>query len=129
MICNYKLGRELLVAALQSIVDVKPMRGFDHSSGLCHNVPMMLHETGSDQLQYAVEIWSVKCHHLFKSWPLYSGSISYPVPCPTSSCMSGVEESRSYAFHSLDKYEGDYGELRIDLIKHMIKCLEEMWLI
>lgn len=56
---------------------------------------------------------------LFKSWPMYSGSSSFPVPGKKG-------ESPSWAFDKADDlWAGSYGKKRKQLLNYMIKTLKE----
>lgn len=48
----------------------------------------------------------------WESWPKYSGDIAYPIRGGAS----------AYDLENL--YEGDYGRLRLELLDHLINCLE-----
>lgn len=55
------------------------------------------------------------------AWEHFSGALVYPVPDP-----EGLT-TPSRAYHDCAYYwVGPYGELRINLVNHYIKCLEEM---
>ena len=77
----------------------------------------------------------------FKSWKHYSGSVHFPVPAVdvTDKCMEKVHglQWRSYGTDghrahvqmatSSNHYKGKYGELRIDLLKHVRQELMEFY--
>lgn len=54
---------------------------------------------------------------IFKSWPYYSGSLMYPVP----SVNDGMTTMGMYNISSgyTKMYEGEYGELRMSLARHV----------
>jgi len=54
---------------------------------------------------------------VFAGWPLYSGSVAYPVP----SVVEGLDAQDCY--HTLPKWEGVYGDLRRDLLAYTIDTL------
>lgn len=55
---------------------------------------------------------------LFSGWPHHSGNIDFPVP----GTKSKSAESRYKS--SVNKWKGDYGELRKDLLAYMINKVE-----
>lgn len=59
----------------------------------------------------------------FKTWPHYSGHISFPVPSPDKS----IEAVDAYFDKSTDLWDRDtkYGHLRWDLLDHIIKELSK----
>lgn len=56
-------------------------------------------------------------HELFKTWDKFSGEFSYPVP-------DKAGDPRG-AFKTLPQWEGEYGKLRKELLKHCIATLEQ----
>ena len=60
-------------------------------------------------------------HSAFETWDKWSGDHLYPVP----SCDDEFDENVAYNIQE-DMYEGDYGELRIDLLRHLIAHWESM---
>lgn len=75
----------------------------------------------------------------YKSWPLYTGNPAYPVPHPETLTpyyqqfvgtyppdrepMSA--EEWIYRAHERNKYTGDYGELRFQLIKYVLTQIDQ----
>lgn len=55
---------------------------------------------------------------IYSTWLQYSLNSDFPVPCPR-----GNDPVRAYTFYT-DKLEGRYGELRKDLIHHILKYFE-----
>lgn len=53
---------------------------------------------------------------LAANWPKYSGSNTFPVPCP------GYDSGTAYV--ELTKWEGEYGALRMELVNWCIGQLE-----
>lgn len=51
----------------------------------------------------------------FTSWKHFSGNLTHPVSLPNS------DPKMLYEYYSNDCYEGEYGEMRIRLLNHIIK--------
>ncbi|ASD52144.1 hypothetical protein KNT64_gp192 [Pseudomonas phage PspYZU05] len=51
----------------------------------------------------------------FDKWPKFNGNHSFPVPAP-----SGVTSSEVDAFYRLSRWEGEYGDLRLELLNFLI---------
>lgn len=60
---------------------------------------------------------------LAANWPKYSGSITYPVPCPGFE-PSAYASGPRHAYMGLPKWEGEYGALRMELLNWCIEQLE-----
>lgn len=56
---------------------------------------------------------------LFQSWPKFSGSVAYPVPG-----VAGMTPDVAF-IHIRDVWEGEYGDLRRELLDHCIAELED----
>lgn len=66
-------------------------------------------------------------HEVFKSWEYYTGSDEYPVPPTKVHQLTDTElkvAAGTLYFSSDNKYEGEYGELRRDLARHIREDLE-----
>lgn len=85
-------------------------------AGICYNVK---HIANNGELSWNLDIYLVTrvLHPLFKSWPKFSGYVDYPVPAP-----DGVRTPWE-AYHNLTMWYSDYGELRVQLLKHCITTL------
>lgn len=81
--------------------------GMDQKTGLCYHLAM---NSSGDSLQLLFLLRTC-----FKSWKHYSGDINFPVPSPTN---DSAQEAYCYWYN---KYSGEYGELRLDLLDHIIK--------
>lgn len=57
---------------------------------------------------------------LFRKWPKYSGHESYPVPSATK----GKTAKQNYWMRG-SKWDGEYGELRFELLEFMINNFPE----
>lgn len=65
------------------------------------------------------DIYEVEMRRMFESWPLYSGSTTFPVEGNISAYLSNLEN------HSLWDKETLNGAMRWNLLEHCIKTLEE----
>lgn len=95
---------ETLIKALEAIIAGTDR---DNNEGICGNVDRII--AGSILNK---EICFYSC---FVTWPHFSGSYSYPVPDPEK-CMDS-----DAAFYQNNKWEGTYGELRLDLARHILQ--------
>lgn len=59
---------------------------------------------------------------LAKNWPKWSGDGTYPVPAPT--CHQEKPDSHCWAYCHLPKWQGEYGQLRMELLDFLIEELE-----
>lgn len=58
---------------------------------------------------------------LFSGWPKHTGEVDYPVPDPDGDYTSGEK------YHSCwNMFEGEYGDLRIDLGNYFIERANEL---
>ncbi|ALY07230.1 hypothetical protein VmeM32_00244 [Vibrio phage vB_VmeM-32] len=73
--------------------------------GLCRIIDDGIHVYSN--MQYAI-------HDFFHTWKHFSSDYSYPVPCPNNHLSPGE------AYQELEKYSGQYGALRLDLLEHII---------
>lgn len=106
----HKLKQDLLNALLQ--IQDKPI---DKSAGICYNVEKSM---GYDSREDRFKTENI-LEGLFKSWPLFSGSIVYPVPDP-----DGFDPGCAFMEASdEDMWEGAYGNLRKELLQH---CIDEL---
>lgn len=85
----------------------------NHRSGICRQV--------EEQCYWFVFQYKPDLSVLFEGWEHHSGDDSYPVPCPRGMRDPRTIFRRKYAINAL--WEGEYGKLRKDLLKHCInKC-------
>ena len=70
------------------------------SSGICPN------------LEFLIEIDDEILRELMSGWPKHSGDMYYPVP-----------GGRDAYYESMNKWEGEYGALRRELLDYMIEQL------
>ena len=67
--------------------------------------------------------WDHWLEHMFQSWPHYSGCEAYPVPHPV---YPGNDVMALDCYHCAgNKWEGAYGELRIELLEFLITNLTD----
>ena len=57
----------------------------------------------------------------FLSWDHYSENSYYPVPHPNGGCEEAIFDEDCSWEH---RYTGPYGELRLDLARHILKQME-----
>jgi hypothetical protein len=96
---------------------------YDSKAALCYNIEMMLDCRAVPQAGY---YWNTVREQLFRAWPKRSGCLAYPVPCPESSKYYGIGRYAARIYHKCNGefFEGDYGELRMELLSNMIWNLE-----
>lgn len=105
---------ELLLEALK---DLKNQQGKD--GGICANVEGYLHDKYRDDAFHAAEVIA----EMAQKWPKWSGSLTYPVPCPEN-LVTSAHHTSYWAFGFLPKWEGAYGALRLELLDFLIEELE-----
>lgn len=86
----------------------------DANCGICTNWVIFLDMIDSD-----LETWPTLFSKFYESWPLYTGYKDYPVPHPD---FSDHEIAYDIAH---DCWVGEYGERRMQLISHIISCVEK----
>lgn len=85
------------------------------SYGLCENIKRgaKAYSDGNAPL----DAYSYMLDRAFETWPHFSGTHAYPVPDPYGEEEYCADEIYN---NTEDMYEGEYGALRIDLLKHCI---------
>lgn len=102
-----------LIKIVKRIKEILEGRNTVTSMGLCTNINNELCQSTS----YA---WRRISPVLFRDWPLYSGLPKHPVPA------TSPEQSPFLAYMTTrNLYEGEYGELRINLANYIIDRLVE----
>jgi len=90
-------------------------------SGLCHLVDV------HTQRDFYADLYP-----LFSSWKHFTGDLVYPVPryrfWKPFRVIGNAIFSPKDAFETMSRWEGSYGDLRKDLLKHMISELEKQLL-
>jgi hypothetical protein len=67
---------------------------------------------------------------IFKTWPKFTGDLTYPVPCPgghtvvDGEVVFGAKAAKEAYNLAYDMYTGPYGALRLELLDHLIEFLE-----
>lgn len=100
-----------LLTALKQLCENGPN---DRSAGICW-------QFDSPELYSTAELRQYK--DSFKTWPHYSGDISFPVPSPDGF----TEAIDAYFDKSIDLWDRntEYGRLRWELLDHIIKELSK----
>ena len=105
---------ELLLEALKHLKGDSQKCG-----GICANVEDYIYsEYKEDPSDVAKTIGEMA-----QKWPKWSGSLNYPVPVPEKLVKSNVHTSY-WAFGFLPKWQGEYGQLRMELLDFLIEELE-----
>lgn len=102
-----------LLETLKHIRDVGP-RWVSH--GICYNLDTLVSDE-KDQ-----DYWDVVKHDLFRKWPEFSGSLTYPVPNKFLWVFT-KDPGDSYR-DTIDMWVGSYGRARLRLLNFLIKELE-----
>lgn len=103
---------EELVLRLERVREERPA-----SLGICAALIYMHPWTGTGH----ASVWHGTKHALFRKWPLFSGSVTCPVP-------SGGSPYDAF-FRAADAgtmWEGEYGALRLDLLDSLIAEYRQM---
>jgi hypothetical protein len=115
--------KNLLQALLSTLTDLKT-RPVSYT-GICGGVQSRYldyvpKDVGitRERLDLMQEYNAQKLRELFLTWPPYSGCHAYPVPA--TSCDSSSEQYSETEF----LWEGEYGDLRKDLLEHLIRGVQ-----
>ena len=99
------MSRDVKIKLLKSLLKIKACP--DKDRGICNSVP---HSFEISRLLFS----------LFKAWPKFSGTLNFPVPHPTEPF------SAAGAYYAAEnKWEGEYGALRMELLDFCINELEK----
>ena len=103
------------VAQLQRGLKVELPNGYclNPRAGLCYNLEIASHVYEMENELNLDDLYAV-----WKHWPKYSGWETYPVPHP--------KFSEDYAFDFIDKWTGEYGSTRIELLDFIITELTKI---
>lgn len=63
---------------------------------------------------------------VFQEWPHYSGDVDYPVRDPNKAGADAAAALFGEAFKRGSLWEGEYGDLRLDLLEHMLCAYKRM---
>lgn len=88
-------------------------------SGICYILQEII--SNSEFPEYSLTMGGFLIEHCFYSWEHFSGHTAYPVPHPTQLPKDAFKQA---AVHET-MWEGEYGELRKNLLNHCIKCCED----
>lgn len=83
------------------------------TSGICWNTHQVF-----EQEDTCLRFDEEKLKQVFVKWPKFSGDIEYPVPSSTDGCTPREQ----YDFTD-NVWEGDYGDLRKELLQF---CIDEL---
>lgn len=106
---------------------IKP---FNVDYGICYQIDEVYENYMTDEL---ISKWDglINLYDIYGSWDKFSGRHCYPVPAPE--CEDGVEGVTCpeamydyYSYNDLNMWEGDYGDLRKDLCRHIAKEIEKL---
>lgn len=93
-----------------------------HTSAICTNVRWRLNKLPRYQRNISQELEDT-LESLFVKWPKYSGIPSYPVPSVTLG-LTALDQFDTVALDRSSFWEGEYGELRKELLEFCIAQLE-----
>lgn len=106
----------------------------NRSCGICTNVFDIIREKYPPNRNRPGPLYFVdgQMESLFMTWEKFSGSVYYPVPDPDNKIHGNKAEEVLWAHNIYSRsvsgnciWEGAYGDLRIELLVHMINKLEE----
>ena len=80
-------------------------------NGICYNT--LYSSAGNFTIDLAGASWDLE--YLCREWPKAANSVGYPVPCP------GYTNSAEGYHATEDKWAGEYGALRIELLDWLIQ--------
>ena len=110
--------------AVQQLLDVlvNDPKDLPHPEfGLCANITkamLDLQALESDEQDYTnLAEAKNRVKEVSKTWEKYSGDEDFPIPSTVGSMSVGR------AYTSLPHYEGGQLELRIDWLRHLVKCV------
>lgn len=87
---------------LDRLIDLLAKGPQDKTAGICYNA----------------EVETENYRNMVEEWEHYSGSVDYPVPHPKRE----IDPFVMYEYTE-NLWEGEYGRLRIELLKHWIKWI------
>lgn len=107
--------RAIVAAALRELRNSLNCVSTIHKSGICHGA--WVHDS---EIVYGFLAFDVMSHAMTK-WPKYSGELGYPVPG-----VDGLGAEYVYdAVEGCNMYEGEYGQLRRELLDFLIEYLSD----
>ena len=111
---------EYLQLMLDAALDIKA-GNFDKGWGICGNLNNKINNrVGESEERYEIILnsWRI-LKQAFYTWPKFSGDVQFPINDPCD------EISANHAYVYLPKWEGEYGELRWELLDHVIDFLKK----
>ena len=114
---------EYLKFCLDAALDIKA-GNFDKGCGICGNMEYkVIHAVHVKFPGYVIEDDEMDLPRILKkafySWPKFSGDVGYPISDPYNEMLA------QRAYHYLPKWVGEYGELRFELLDHIINFIEK----
>lgn len=106
-------ARKIRTELLKALLKTKACP--DKDRGICNSVPVYF-----DSVPVYFDRNGPLLFSLFKAWPKFSGTLNFPVPHPTEPFSAA---SAYYAAEN--KWEGEYGALRMELLDFCITELED----
>ena len=130
-----KLNKEQLHRYLDALKHVERFNGSDSGLAICAILGKLLNYNEGDLVYEFPTVFLPYQQTLYESWDYWSGSEFYPVPCPESLIDAFQEDGGQYFDDSIGMSErvfdntefmwrGEYGRLRYDLLRHLIRCVE-----
>lgn len=101
---------------------------FEVDSGLCVNLSHFINvdrAVTKDFIHPSVEsaqVFDVMYDH-FRRWEHFSGSTSYPIKVPAY--LEAERSNPLRVYQQLPKWIGEYGDLRWQLVDHILACIQE----
>ena len=105
---------EYLHLMLNAALDIKA-GNFDEGYGICYNIENKVDRQVQEE---CYEAWRI-LNQAFYTWPKFSGDVQFPINDPCD------EVSANHAYVYLPKWVGEYGELRWELLDHVIDFLKK----
>ena len=88
-------------------------------TGICYNAYLAVGREG-DYDPLPAEVFDKALEAQIRKWPKYSGNSTYPVPCP-----KGGDPQLAWSSHYPNLWQGEYGDLRRELLDFLINELEQ----
>ena len=110
---------EYLKSMLDAALDIK-VGNFDKKYGICINLSDKVNRQveESEESEERYDSWEI-LKQAFYTWPKFSGDEAYPINDP-----KGIETPHN-VYPKLPKWVGEYGELRFELLDHIINFIEK----
>ena len=112
---TYKTYNEYLQLMLDAALDIKA-GNFNAEYGICTNLSNKVDSQVEELGRY--NSWKI-LKKAFYTWPKFSGDMNFPIKDPHE-----IEEAYM-VYDQLPKWIGEYGELRRELLDHVIDFLKK----